>query len=102
MESKLNKAAMLAVLIGTGLISGCTETAEKLPAPAGYDVSRTSEYVLTKLPDGGVEITLQNTNCVTRFNVEGALTNATEGADGCQDKQIARAKEIAIQNISNQ
>jgi hypothetical protein len=58
--------------------------------------------VVSKLSDGGVEVTLQgNANCVTRFNSEGALTYATEGVDGCSDSEIAAAKEVAIANIAN-
>jgi hypothetical protein len=72
------------------LLSACVET------------TTTASPVVSRLSDGGVEVTLQgDANCVTRFNSEAALTYATEGIDGCSDSEIAAAKQVAIANISN-
>ena len=71
------------------LLSACVETTSASP-------------VVSRLSDGGVEVTLQgDANCVTRFSNEGAMTYATEGADGCSDSEIAAARQVAIANISN-
>jgi hypothetical protein len=71
------------------LASACVETTTASP-------------VVSRLSDGGVEVTLQgDANCVTRFNNEGALTYATEGMDGCSDSEIAAARQVAIASISN-
>jgi hypothetical protein len=80
---------LAAVMVLPVLLSACVETTAASP-------------VVNRLSDGGVEITLQgDANCVTRFNNEGALTYATEGADGCSDSEIASARQVAIANISN-
>jgi hypothetical protein len=73
-----------------------------LSACIGTSSTTASSPVVSKLSDGGVEVTLQgDANCVTRFNIEGAMTYATEGTGGCSDGEIAAARKVAIDSISN-
>jgi hypothetical protein len=83
---------MTAMMVLPVLLSACGETTSTAAASP----------VVSKLSDGGVEVTLQgDANCVTRFNIEGAMTYATEGTDGCSDSEIAAARQVANANISN-
>jgi hypothetical protein len=83
---------MAAVMALPFLLSACVETTS----------TTTGGPVVSRLSDGGVEVTLQgDANCVTRFNIEGAMTYATEGTDGCSDSEIATARQVAMANISN-
>ena len=64
-------------------------------------IAAATDAVVNKLSDGGVEVTLQGSGCVTRWNTEAAMTYASEGTEGCSDSQIAAAKTVAIANIPN-
>jgi len=88
LRTVLGLAAALALPV---LLSACNET---------RDISST-DAIVNRLADGGVEVTLQGSGCVTRWNSEAAMTYASEGTGGCTDSQIAAAKTVAIANIPN-
>jgi hypothetical protein len=83
-------ARFLAILALPVVLAACVETT----------TATTTNAAVNQLSDGGVEVTL-STGCVTRWNIEGAMTYASEGPGGCSDSDISTARGVAIANIQN-